>query len=284
MQLRTSSIVVTALALLLVPARTPGQTRESSVQVSYDDTTTIVQKDFGSERWSVTFRRADGAVLGNVFFTDERYPTFLSCSVLAATEDDLTYQCASAGACTEGPCNALDYDADVDPVAVPRDFFLPPDDDDPLPFVQDLSGFGVFRFEQRPALGFCPATDNTFAAEIRSNGDDGFTLTQSFLREGDPEGPDCLQGVLGDTCLVPVAMPPRTLTMAEVSLLRESFETVVLSEPEDPICEFLAVDPCRINTFEWDEIGASEFICSSRRMSREQSLEIIGLLDGFGEN
>lgn len=282
MQLRRDAITAAMLTLFMLPATSPGQTRESRIQVSYDDTMTIVQKDFGGERWSVTFRRADGAVMGNVFFTDERAPAFLSCSVLAATEDDLTYRCASADPCVEGPCNTLDYETDVDPVSVPRDFFLPPEDDDPLAFVQDLSTFSVFRLEQKPALGFCPATEHTFAAEIRSDGDGGFTLTQSFLEEGDRDDPNCLEEILGDMCLVPVERPPRPLDADEAAQLRAAFETLVLSEKEDPICEFLAVDPCRINSFAWDDVRASEFVCSSRRVSREQSLELIDLLDGFG--
>lgn len=275
-------LVAVLVASWIAPSLSVAQTaRESSVQVSYDGTTNVVQKDFGSERWSVTFRKTDGAVIGNVFFTDGSAPAFLSCAPVEATEEDLTYQCDSAGACVDGPCSVRDYRETSEPAVVPRSFFLMPGEDTALEFVRDLTGFESFRFARQRGAGFCPPADSIFAAEIDADGEGAFTITQTILEEGEEGDADCLPDVFSGECLRPVVLEPRVLTGAEVDALLGAFGTVVAANDADPICEILAVDPCLIHAFEWDELRVSDYLCGGPRVGYAQGQEIIAVLDGF---
>ncbi len=107
------------------------------MQFSRDGSAAIIQKDFGAERWSIHRDRVRGAVTGNVFFTDGRSPSFLSCERLS----ELKLECFAAPACpAEGPC--LTRYTRVGEVTVPPGFFSPADGGAGL---ENL--LGVWRFE-----------------------------------------------------------------------------------------------------------------------------------------
>jgi hypothetical protein len=69
--------------------------RESGIQVTSDQKRILVNKDVGAARYAITQDRDDGSASGNVFFTDDRPPTFLYC----AAEGGLTFSCSGADAC-----------------------------------------------------------------------------------------------------------------------------------------------------------------------------------------
>lgn len=136
---RTQSIRVSArnlaricaglgVLLTFIATDSQAQGRDSTVQFSLDRTATLVQKDFGPERWSVTHRISDGYTMGNVFFTDGRPAAFLSCEDLGGDLQNIELRCHIAQACTESPCSALDYSLIEGTASLPRAFFFPPDE------------------------------------------------------------------------------------------------------------------------------------------------------------
>ncbi len=121
---RWALAIAATAALLVLPLA--GHAEDSHVQFSRDGAATIIQKDFGAERWSIHHDLVDGYVTGNVFFTDGRPPTFLSCRRTAETTTDATYECYEAAGCgpTDDPC--VSHHQALGTVTLPRAFFLPP--------------------------------------------------------------------------------------------------------------------------------------------------------------
>ena len=66
---------------------------QSAAALSSDQSQILIQKDVGSERWSITFRLADGYVLGNVF--QPSGAVFLGCTLAEQAGDSLTHVCSS---------------------------------------------------------------------------------------------------------------------------------------------------------------------------------------------
>lgn len=96
-----------------------------SVQYSRDGAATIIQKDFGPERWSILHRIQDGFVSGNVFYKDGRPPSFLSCDRIATDDDEATYRCFDATGCRPGGDDDGCRHDEVGEVVLPTSFFLP---------------------------------------------------------------------------------------------------------------------------------------------------------------
>ena len=115
----------------------------------------------------------------------------------------------------------------------------------------DQSEFRHFRFEQAPALGFCPEADSVFAASIEAQEDGGYLLDVSMLEEGQAGVDECLENLLPDLpCLVVRDLAQRRLTDAEIARARETFGTIPMQcvSFDEEIC----VDPCLVHVLEWD--------------------------------
>lgn len=279
--MRSCSVVVACLMVLAGVGSVRGQAaRPSAVQRSYEGDTNVIQKDYQQERWSITYRRDRGDVVGNVFFEDGRDPMFLSCGPVAASDEELTYRCRSAGACTEAPCSVGAYRETAEPVGIEPAFFFPPGEEPELPFVSDFSVFTDFEFERQPAFGFCPPADAIFAARLTRSGDTSIDFSATILEEDEP-GPGCLEGLIEDRCLRPVELPVRSLSPEEASRVTTAFASVVILPDPDPICEVLAIDPCYVNRLSWEDVFASEYPCSAPRVDGVQARELIDLLEGL---
>ena len=85
-------ILLAALALIVVPSLVEAQ---SGVQWTRARDATLVSKDVGAERWSITYRLDDGHVTGNVFRTDGGQPSFLDCD-RTGRHDQLRRRCNDA--------------------------------------------------------------------------------------------------------------------------------------------------------------------------------------------
>lgn len=72
--------------------------RESGIQLTPDTAHVLVNKDVGTSRYVIVQDRDDRNVTGNVFFTDDRAPTFLFCS----SEGGSTFACSGADSCPNG--------------------------------------------------------------------------------------------------------------------------------------------------------------------------------------
>jgi len=101
---------------------------QTGVQWTRARDATLVSKDVGAERWSITYRVADGHVTGNVFRTDGGQPSFLDCDQTSVTDTDATFDCYGANACTEGPCPTSQYSLIGTGISLPLSFFFPPGD------------------------------------------------------------------------------------------------------------------------------------------------------------
>ena len=97
----------------------------AGVQYSLDRSSTLVSKDVGPERWAITYRIADGEAFGNVFYTDGRDPSFVSCTRKSIDGANGTFACYGAEACNASPCPAEQYTL-IAEVSLPLSFFFPP--------------------------------------------------------------------------------------------------------------------------------------------------------------
>ena len=103
----------------------------STLQITPDGSQVMIQKDFGSERWSISYEPASGLFLGNVFKTDGSPPSFIACNRTAADEENLTFSCQGADACRDTSCpgtradGSPDWETITDSFVVPVSFFEP---------------------------------------------------------------------------------------------------------------------------------------------------------------
>jgi hypothetical protein len=98
---------------------------QRGVQYCPDRECTLVSKDVGAERWSITYRIADGYATGNVFRTDGGAPSFLGCDRTASNDSQATFECFGAGRCVTAPCSPNPYTS-IGTVELPLSFFFPP--------------------------------------------------------------------------------------------------------------------------------------------------------------
>lgn len=147
---------------------------------------------------------------------------------------------------------------------------------------RDYSEFQEFEYVQNPALGFCAEFDKVFSARIQKEAGGQYLLEMSVLREGTVGVDNCLPGFISPkpvTCAVPVAEPPRRLSEEEVRRMRAAFSPVEVIPSRDPICRCVAIDPCVISEFRWDEDRVSAFQCSEPRMDFSEGQRIQAFLE-----
>lgn len=146
---------------------------------------------------------------------------------------------------------------------------------------RDHSDFNLFHLAYFPGLGFCPQINSVFEATITAELDGDYRLELVMLRPGQPEEP-CLKFFLGELpCAVPEALPARNLTDGEVAEMLALFSDLKIYMEADAICDCIAIDPCRIGSFNWDEQNFSDFICSNRRLARDEAPAIREFLDSL---
>ena len=100
----------------------------SILQIAPDTGVVLIQKDYGSERWSISYDPNTGVYLGNVYKTDGSPPSFVWCETASATDNDITFACSGADACIASSCPGHRPDGRPDWVYIasqtlPRSFF-----------------------------------------------------------------------------------------------------------------------------------------------------------------
>jgi hypothetical protein len=102
----------------------------SGVQWTPDTDFILVNKDVGNERWAITLNVANLTATGNVFFTDDRSPSFIFCQNTGedfdagAGELDLFYTCSGAERGLGG-FGSDDWSLVSDDILLPLSFFIP---------------------------------------------------------------------------------------------------------------------------------------------------------------
>lgn len=149
------------------------------------------------------------------------------------------------------------------------------------PVTFDESGFARFHYSLHSGLGFCPVLDRVFEATIEKIDGGSYRFTHSVLEEGTPGDPECLPEVISSPCAVAVARPPRALTPAEAGRVRVEFEEIRVHLSNEPICNCIAFDPCRITRFDWDGANASDFLCGAPFLPQTEAEGIADLLESL---
>jgi hypothetical protein len=113
------------VGVLLVPTAFAGSAMaESGLQITPDDSCTLVSKDVADQRWVITLNADDGTATGNVFFPAGGDSRFVACHQTASSEEMLTFACAGADRCPLAPCTQDEW-APIGEVTIPRSFFRP---------------------------------------------------------------------------------------------------------------------------------------------------------------
>ena len=116
---------ITLLGVLLLPTAFAGSAlAKSGLQITPDDSCTLVSKDVADQRWVITLNADDGTATGNVFFPAGGDSRFVACSQTASSEESLTFACAGADRCPLAPCTPDEW-APIGEVTIPRSFFRP---------------------------------------------------------------------------------------------------------------------------------------------------------------
>lgn len=143
----------------------------------------------------------------------------------------------------------------------------------------DFSGFTTFELRQDPGFGFCPDIERLYRTRIVKDESGKYFATLTTLREGVEGIDECLPRQRFLECYVPEEEPARELTAAEAELLRSSFRSVPTFQDPDPICNCIAIDPCRVTSLTWDEQELSAFICAGPRVAEESAQAIADVLE-----
>lgn len=133
--------------LILLSSLIPPAALAADVQWTLERDTTIVNTEVGDERWTITYRVADGRVIGNVHHTDGSPPSFVQCNRTEINGNEETFECFGADACTAAPCK--DQFTELGEVSVPTSLFLPPGSEvPPSEAVRSLQSLtGTWRFD-----------------------------------------------------------------------------------------------------------------------------------------
>ena len=160
----------------------------------------------------------------------------------------------------------------------------------PRPERIDFSGFQRFRYSQQGALGFCVELNKVFAATVTRDaaggGESRYVLNLSILKEGKRGVDPCLdnQGIFTAECPVEVQLPERRLEDEEVQAMKNLFVAVTVFPGPDAICQCVAIDPCVIQFFTWDDRQVAAFPCISPHLDNNQAAPILDLLENWRGN
>ena len=157
------------------------------------------------------------------------------------------------------------------------------------PNIVDYSGITSFTFARTPGLGFCPPIDAVFSAEITVSDDGEYVMNMSILEEGTAGEDECLADVtflLGAEdrdidCATVTQLAEQVLTAAQVEALQAVLSEVEVYNQQDPSCVNVAIDPCMINVFTFDESAIWTYPCTEPRLAKDQAEAFLALLDEF---
>jgi hypothetical protein len=167
--MRSRLWIVTAITLMLLgPA--PSEAAPSGVQWTLDGLRLLVNKDVGNERWAITLNLADFSASGNVFFTDDRAPSFVFCSKTGEDFDgdvgelNLHYTCYGADRGVGGFAQG-DWALISDGISLPLSFFIP--ETETCDLSAALNGSNASNAGSEWS---CGGSEGTFAFQIFANG------------------------------------------------------------------------------------------------------------------
>jgi hypothetical protein len=152
---------------------------------------------------------------------------------------------------------------------------------DPPRVDSDFSGFQSFTFEMAGAFGFCPDIGSVYSASIVKIAESQYHLEMAVLREGTEGVDECLPPVRGSPCYVAEPLPGRDLSAEEVGTVLAEFRSVGLIAERDPICDCVAIDPCRVLEFQWDSVRASDFPCAEPHLDGGTVADVLSLLESL---
>lgn len=112
-----------ARAQSIAPGRPAHDAPGSGLQITPDESSTLVNKDLGSERWSIA-RFANDRVTGIVYRGETAEPAFVWCESMGANEVNDFFRCYGADSCRTGPCTRDDWTL-IGDVTIARSFFEP---------------------------------------------------------------------------------------------------------------------------------------------------------------
>jgi hypothetical protein len=127
--MRAYSKLTIALAMTLSGASAV-HAAPTGVQWTPDATKILVNKDVGNERWAITLDLSDVSATGNVFFLDDRAPSFIWCEKTGhdfdagAGEITLQYRCFGSDRAIGGFAFD-DWSIINEEVFLPASFFVP---------------------------------------------------------------------------------------------------------------------------------------------------------------
>ena len=121
--------VATALVLLAVGFAPSRAAAYNGFQIGRDGGSSIISRDVAGARWAITENRADGVLIGNVFFPDGGPPQFVWCEPTSIVPNDdpalavYTYDCFGSETCDPTLCPDWTF---ISSVTLSGTFFEPP--------------------------------------------------------------------------------------------------------------------------------------------------------------
>jgi hypothetical protein len=223
MRVRTTGIVG-AFALCISSAAFAAV---SGVQWTPDAARILVNKDVGAERWAITLNLDDLTATGNVFFTDDRAPSFIWCEKTASEFDPqvgeltLQYRCLGSDRAVGGFALS-DWSQISDQVFLPFSFFVP--EAETCDLRDALNGP---NFNNASSKWLCDGNDGRFEFQIFANGTGSSTATGDF--DFDAVEQACTFARLGDGSFLDVEYSPSRdhLTVYEIP---SDVKSVIVSE------------------------------------------------------
>jgi len=195
-----------ALALTLTIPASGASAAVTGIQWSPDAARLLVNKDVGAERWAITLNLSDFSATGNVFYTDDRAPSFIWCQKTGEDFDadfgelDLRYTCFGSDRAVGGFA-ANDWVEISDNVVLPLSFFIPE------PETCDLSGaLNGANSNSSDSFWDCVGFDAPFQWQIFTNGTGVSTATGAFNFDAFNEG--CRIAELDDGSFLDVEYSP----------------------------------------------------------------------------
>jgi hypothetical protein len=187
----------------------------------------LVNSDVGNERWAISLTLATMFASGNVFFTDDRSPSFIACDKTSHEFDpqvgEITvhYSCSGSDRAVGGFALS-DWTLINDDVQLPLSFFVP--ESETCDLRDALNGPNA---NNATSNWQCTGNSGNFDFQIFANG----TGTSSAIGDFDFDAVEqaCTFGRLGDGSFLDVEYSPSRdhLTVYEIS---KDVDSIILSE------------------------------------------------------
>jgi len=173
-------IDVGMIAAVFLTGAIVAEAAPTGVQWTPDALRILVNNDVGDERWAITWNLDDLSTTGNVFFRDDRSPSFIWCEktghnfLSSIGELDLQFRCSGSDAAFGG-FHFDDWSLISDDVLLPTSFFIPqPETCDLTDAVNGSSSATASSFWQ------CSGNAGRFDFQVFSNGTAVSSATGEF--------------------------------------------------------------------------------------------------------